>query len=259
MGIAVLLGLLLLVSLLAGGMDGESGSASPSESSEEEAPWNSSQFNVFGFPLRIDPSAVVLVVLLGLLYGGQGGRMGVSIALMALAVILVSILVHGLGHAFVARSMGLGPVHIVLHGFGGLTQFSKRPSNRQGVLVSLIRTLCWILARARVLGHCPGGDHPGEPSAHGNWLPARGLHQSLLVGLQSPADVSVGWWAGSLARTRAQNACSKGTEAHKAVFPGDIGDHWGLRAPHRLHFCGLGLPLYLLPERSNPDVITVSR
>ena len=37
-GIAVLLGLLLLVSLLAGGMDGESGSASPSESSEEEAP-----------------------------------------------------------------------------------------------------------------------------------------------------------------------------------------------------------------------------
>jgi len=93
-------------------------------------------FTVFGFPLRIDPSAVVLVVLLGLLYGGQG-RMGISIAMMALAVIIVSILVHELGHALVARRMGLGPVHIVLHGFGGLTQFSKRPSNQQGVLVSL--------------------------------------------------------------------------------------------------------------------------
>ena len=97
---------------------------------------NRGMFTVFGFPLRIDPSAVVLVVLLGLLYGGQGRR-GISIALMALAVIIVSILVHELGHAVIARWMGLGPVHIVLHGFGGLTQFSKRPSNRQGVLVSL--------------------------------------------------------------------------------------------------------------------------
>lgn len=97
---------------------------------------NRGLLNVFGFPLRIDPSAVVLVVLLGLLYGGEG-RLGISIAMMALAVIMVSILVHELGHAFVARSMGLGPVNIVLHGFGGLTHFSKRPSNRQGLIVSL--------------------------------------------------------------------------------------------------------------------------
>ena len=105
---------------------------------------NAGQFNVFGFPLRIDPSALVLVALLGLLYGGQG-RMGISIAMMALAVIIVSILVHELGHALVARSMGLGPVHIVLHGFGGLTQFSKRPSNRQGVVVSLSGPLAGFL------------------------------------------------------------------------------------------------------------------
>jgi Zn-dependent protease len=82
-----------------------------------------------------------------------------SIALMALAVIIVSILVHELGHAFVARRMGLGPVRIVLHGFGGLTHFSKRPDNRQGVIVSLagpvagmaLGILSWLIAGA-ILG-----------------------------------------------------------------------------------------------------------
>ena len=91
---------------------------------------------VFGFPLRIDPSAVILVVLLFFLYG-RDGREGVSLALMFLATIMLSVLVHELGHAFVARKMGLGPVGIVLHGFGGLTHFSRQPTNKQGVIVSL--------------------------------------------------------------------------------------------------------------------------
>jgi stage IV sporulation protein FB len=112
---------------------------------------------VFGFPLRIDPSAIILIVLLFIIYGGNGSQ-GYGIALMALAVILTSVLVHELGHAFVARRMGLGPIRIVLHGFGGLTHFSKRPNNRQGVIVSLagpvagltLGVVSWVLSDALV-------------------------------------------------------------------------------------------------------------
>ncbi len=119
---------------------------------------NQSRLEVFGFPLRIDPSALILIVMLFIIYGGNG-QTGYSIALMALAVILGSVLVHELGHAFVARRMGLGPVKIVLHGFGGLTHFSKRPNNKQGVIVSMagpvaglaLGVVSWGLSRV-VLG-----------------------------------------------------------------------------------------------------------
>jgi len=52
-------------------------------------------------------------------------------------VVLGSVLVHELGHAFAARAYGLGPISIVLHGFGGLTRFARRPSHGQGVVVGL--------------------------------------------------------------------------------------------------------------------------
>jgi len=73
-----------------------------------------------------------LVVLSRAGLGPEGLKDGVVRA----AVILVSILVHELGHAVVARRLGLGPVGILLHGFGGLTASSRPPSPRQGLLMT---------------------------------------------------------------------------------------------------------------------------
>lgn len=98
---------------------------------------------IFGFPLRVHPTAVFLILLLSFAFRGAG-RNGASMAIMAFVVIVVSILVHELGHAFVARRMGLGPVEIMLHGFGGLASFSKRPTNKQGFLVSIAGPLAGL-------------------------------------------------------------------------------------------------------------------
>jgi Zn-dependent protease len=73
------------------------------------------RFTLFGFPVAIAPSFLLVAVLLGV-------NDGATVALVAtwVAVVVVSMLVHELGHATVARRLG-GVPRIDLYGLGGLT------------------------------------------------------------------------------------------------------------------------------------------
>ncbi len=64
---------------------------------------------------------------------------------MLAVVFFVSIMVHELGHAVAAKAFGLGPIRLVIHGFGGLTSFGVSPTHKQGVLVSLAGPIAGIL------------------------------------------------------------------------------------------------------------------
>ena len=68
---------------------------------------------VFGFPLRIDPFFFVTAWLIG-------GRQEPQWMLIWVAVVLVGVLAHELGHAFAGRRLGLQP-WIQLMAFGGMT------------------------------------------------------------------------------------------------------------------------------------------
>ena len=76
-------------------------------------------FHLFGIPVRICPWFWVAAVLLGSRSPGP-----VSL-LIWVAAMLVSILVHELGHAAVLRRFGF-PTWITLYGFGGLTGHDPR-------------------------------------------------------------------------------------------------------------------------------------
>jgi Zn-dependent protease len=71
-------------------------------------------FQVFGFPVRIHP----LFWVAGFVLGFNGNADGISI-LVWMLVLLVSILIHELGHAIMMRRFGR-PAHIVLYLMGGL-------------------------------------------------------------------------------------------------------------------------------------------
>ena len=75
------------------------------------------RFRVFGFPVTVDISFLIIVGLLG-------WYPGVALRDVAIWVVLatVGVLVHELGHAFVARTTGAEPV-ITLAGLGGLTSY----------------------------------------------------------------------------------------------------------------------------------------
>lgn len=74
---------------------------------------------LFGIPVRVDPSFLMLAVFLGL------DRMNnVTLLLSWAAVVFVSVLLHEFGHALVGRAFGLSP-SIMLYGMGGLTSWTE--------------------------------------------------------------------------------------------------------------------------------------
>ena len=74
---------------------------------------------VLGIPTKIDPSFFVLSLFLGASRG-----LNPSLLLEWLIVVFISVLLHELGHALVARRFGLSP-QITLYSMGGLTSWSE--------------------------------------------------------------------------------------------------------------------------------------
>ena len=87
------------------------------------------EIRLAGIPVRIEPTFLVVLVLLGLPQSPLRVATWVVIA-------AVSVLVHELGHAIAFRAYGIKP-SIVLHGFGGLTSGSGELEPGQRIVTSL--------------------------------------------------------------------------------------------------------------------------
>jgi|GEM_PF-175704 len=74
-------------------------------------------FNLGRIPVVVEPSFWLITALFGLI----GAREDPSRVVIWVAVCFVSILIHELGHALAAMSLGSDMVHIRLYEFGGLT------------------------------------------------------------------------------------------------------------------------------------------
>ena len=98
-------------------------------------------FHVAGIPVRVEPFFWIAAVLLAYNLGDA------RLIIMWVAVVLVSVLVHELGHALALKAFGQSSA-IVLHGFGGLT-FSQRKLDR---VRSIVVTLAGPFAALVLLG-----------------------------------------------------------------------------------------------------------
>ncbi len=79
------------------------------------------RFNLFGFPIRINPVFWIIAIFLA-------PHKSPREAIIWCLAILISIIVHELGHAIVMRSYGARP-RIVLYGFGGLAVSERMPTS----------------------------------------------------------------------------------------------------------------------------------
>ncbi|WP_436795688.1 metalloprotease [Actinospongicola halichondriae] len=87
-------------------------------------------FRIAGIPVRIEPVFWIATVFLA--FNLQDARL----IIIWVAVVLVSILVHELGHAFALKVYGQKS-SIVLHGFGGVTLSQRQLTKVQSIIVSL--------------------------------------------------------------------------------------------------------------------------
>jgi Zn-dependent protease len=117
---------------------------------------------LFGFPVHIDLSFVLIMGLIGYI-SGVSLPWGLVIWLVVAGL---AVLLHELGHAVVARTTGARPV-IALTGFGGLTTYvpPERPSRLRSLSISIagplvglvVGGLLWIISQTSAAGVEPGG------------------------------------------------------------------------------------------------------
>src|SRR5262245_38499848 len=96
--------------------------------SRERPDESATTFRLGTIPVALEPSFFVVSVMFGLSRGLAGMASWV-------AVCLVSVLIHELGHAFAIRRFGGEPA-ILLYGGGGLTFGNTRETPQQAILVS---------------------------------------------------------------------------------------------------------------------------
>lgn len=90
-------------------------------------------FSIGRIPVVIQPWFWLIAVMLGLDFArGPGGGVDPVRMLAWVAIVLISILIHELGHANMARLFGFSPA-ITLHGMGGLTSYDPRTFGPEGV------------------------------------------------------------------------------------------------------------------------------
>ena len=81
--------------------------------------WSAHAGRLFGIPIRLH-----ITLLFFLLPAFAGRRIGLGLAFEWVAGIVLSILLHELGHALTAKRLGLTGLSITLHGFGGFASSS---------------------------------------------------------------------------------------------------------------------------------------
>jgi Zn-dependent protease len=76
--------------------------------------------NLFGFPVHVNLTFLILLGVVGLTMGGVAA---IAVVLLSFA----SVVLHELGHALVARHLGVNVSRIELHFFGGAAQMTDQP------------------------------------------------------------------------------------------------------------------------------------
>ncbi len=115
---------------------------------------------LWGVPLYLNPSVLLLAALITLLYGNfvrqqldLSGAAGYLVGFGFVVCLLVSVLLHELGHAITARRFGIGVKGITLELLGGYTEMDRdAPNPKVDLLVSLAGPAVSLVLGAGAVG-----------------------------------------------------------------------------------------------------------
>ena len=118
------------------------------------------RFQFFGFPVEVQWHFWLMAAI----FSGVGsveGVEGLQLLVISIAIILVSILIHELGHALAMRKFHDRRVTITLYSFGGFAQGSVRQPRMSSLIISAagpafslaLGLLGWLVDRAFPVNH----------------------------------------------------------------------------------------------------------
>ncbi len=92
-------------------------------------------FNLFGIPVRLHFTFVLLLVFL--LFIGVGDRQSGAMTALYVVALFASVLLHEVGHTLVAKHYGIRTLEIVMYPIGGVSRPERQPATRQELWIAL--------------------------------------------------------------------------------------------------------------------------
>ncbi len=128
-------------------------------------------FDLFGIPVRVHFTFLFLVVWFGVYTASRGEP--ATMPFLVFGLLLLSVVLHELGHALVARRFGIATREIVLYPIGGIARLDSMPSGQAELLIAAAGPLVnLVLGLLLVLGIAAAGvpwSLSGELSATLPW------------------------------------------------------------------------------------------
>jgi Zn-dependent protease/predicted transcriptional regulator len=100
--------------------------------------WSAKLFTIRGIDVKVHVTFLLVVALGALQWSARGGLVGAAFGAVFMLALFTSVLLHELGHSFVARHFGLKVKDILLLPIGGIASLQGRPSTpRQEIAIAL--------------------------------------------------------------------------------------------------------------------------
>ena len=107
----------------------------PIDDNQKPIPGSIVTFRVFGVPVRLHFTFVLLLVFL--LFIGVGQRQSGLMTVLYVLALFASVLLHELGHTLVARHYGIRTTEIVMFPIGGVSRPEREPKPREELWIAL--------------------------------------------------------------------------------------------------------------------------
>ena len=107
----------------------------PTDDNQKPIPGSVVTFHVFGVPVRLHFTFVLLLVFL--LFIGIGQRQSGWMTVLYVLALFASVLLHEVGHTLVARHYGIQTIEIVMFPIGGVSRPAREPKPREELWIAL--------------------------------------------------------------------------------------------------------------------------
>ena len=119
------------------------------KSAPSAVPGSVLSFRVFGVPVRLHFTFVLLIIFLVVV--GAGGRQSAVSGVIYIAALFTSVLLHELGHVAVSRRYGIRTLEIIMFPIGGLARLERMPKPSEELWIALAGPFVNVLIAAALI------------------------------------------------------------------------------------------------------------